>query len=367
MKEKETTDTIIYKFLSGNADNKETDLLLEWLKEDRQNRIYYFTLKRIWLESREQYDRDKLIDDSWNRFNNRTSLVSAETDRKSNRRLINYSKIFVAATVFLLIGLTAILGLRIKDYENLDASVQVVSVPKGSRTSVTLPDGSQVWVNAGSTLEYRSDFAKGSRTVTIEGEAYFKVVPMKNSIFTVNTRDLVIKVHGTEFNVKSYPDEATSEATLISGKVEVLLIEDNGLLSEPVRLSLNQKLTYSRDKRDIEVISLKEKITEVNKTDSGISKLPPRPNVVISRVTNTETLTSWKDGRLTFNRETLEDLAPKLERFYNIEITFEENSVKSIRFTGTLENVTLEEAMKAIRSASGISYRINKNKVFIFK
>jgi len=367
MKEKENIDTIIYNYLSGSADDKETDHLLEWLKEKRKNRLQYFALKRIWLEDRDHPGKDNIIDESWNRFVLRTSLASAEIDRKSNKRLLSFTKITIAATVLFLAGLSALLCLRIINYEKLDTTVHQVSVPKGSRTNVTLPDGSQVWVNAGSTMTYCSDFAKGNRAVTIAGEAYFKVVPMNNSIFTVNTRDIIIKVHGTEFNVKSYPEEATSEATLISGKVEILLVDDKGLQSKPVRLSLNQKLTYSRENRDVEVISLSEQTSEKTKADSTIERLSVNPNIVISRIVNSETLTSWKDGRLTFSGETLEDLAPKLERFYNIEITFQDKSVKSIRFTGTLENVTVEEALKAIASASGINYQINKNQVMIYK
>ncbi|HKP32519.1 MAG TPA: FecR family protein, partial [Chitinophagaceae bacterium] len=117
-----------------------------------------------------------------------------------------------------------------------------VSTRPGSRTKLVLPDGSSVWLNAGSKLTYSKDFGTKDRNVTLTGEAFFDVVSNEEVPFEITTPTLQIKVLGTAFNVKSYPSEKTSETTVIRGRVEII---SNQRPNEKFVLKPNEKLVVS--------------------------------------------------------------------------------------------------------------------------
>jgi transmembrane sensor len=358
---KEVIESIIFRYLSGSASEEESGKLFEWLKENRENRITYFTLKKIWLNTRADGCTNKHIENSWCRLKLRTTLQSSKNVKNSGLPRINIRKLAVAATILVLIGISSFLGIQLRNLSEYDQTMVEISAPLGSRSNMILPDGTNVWLNAGSNLTYRSDFGRKDRSVSLTGEAYFDVSPGGSSMFTVNTRDLDIRVYGTQFNVKSYPDEDVTETTLVSGMVEVA-ITDPGIRAQPVRLEPSQRIIYSRDTRKISVKEEEEDITEeIIAVDEPVLHVQPR--LSISNVLEIEEFTSWKDGRLTFRSESLENLTPKLERFYNVNINFLDDSIKDLRYTGTLEEVTIEEVMRAIASASDIKFKIDKNKI----
>jgi transmembrane sensor len=352
--DKKDIKSLIFNYLSGSASEEESARLIEWLKESKENRLTYFSLKRIWLDTRETAYNEENIYESWNRLNLRTTLQPGGKNKELRISQINFRKLAVAATILGLIGISSFLGIQLRSLSEYDQSMYEISVPLGARTNITLPDGTNVWLNAGSSLTHRSDFGRNDRSVSLTGEAFFDVSPDGSSVFKVNTRDLDIRVYGTKFNVKSYPDEVVTETTLVSGLVEVS-ITDTGIRAQPVLLEPNQRVVYSRANRRMVVEEDKEKyedFTEEIIAAVGEPELPSKPRLFISNVLEIEEYTSWKEGRLTFRSESLETLTPKLERFYNVNITFLDESIKALRYTGTLEEVTIEEVMRAIASAS---------------
>ena len=368
--DKKETKSLIFNYLSGSASEEESARLIEWLKESKENRATYFSLKRIWLDTLEPAFNEDSIDESWNRLNIRTTLQSAgKKNKEAGVSRINFRKFAVAATILVLIGISSFLGIQLISLLKYDQTMYEISVPLGARTNITLPDGTNVWLNAGSNLTHRSDFGRNDRSVSLTGEAYFDVSPDGNSVFKVNTRDLDIKVYGTQFNIKSYPDEDVTETTLVSGLVEIS-ITDPGIRAQPVRLEPNQRIVYSRENRSIlvgEDKEEKEDVTEEIIAAADEPELPSKPRLLVSNVVEIEEYTSWKDGRLTFRSESLETLTPKLERFYNVNITFLDDSIKALRYTGTLEEVTIEEVMRAIASSSNIRFEIEKNQITLSK
>ena len=362
---REVFESIIFRYLSGSASEEESGELFEWLKESRENRITYFTLKKIWLNTRADGCTNKYIEDSWDRLKLRTTLQSSKNVKDPGLPRINIRKLAVAATILVLIGISSFLGIQLRNLSEYDQTMVEISAPLGSRTNMILPDGTNVWLNAGSNLSYRSDFGRKDRSVSLTGEAYFDVSPGRSSMFTVNTRDLDIRVHGTQFNVKSYPDEDFTEATLVGGMVEVA-ITDPGIRAQPVRLEPNQRIVYSREIKRVQVEEKEEEEAEAAEkiiTVLDEPESPVHPKLFVSSVMEIEQYTSWKDGRLTFRSESLGTLTPKLERFYNVNIIILDDSIKTLRYTGTLEKVTIEEAMRAIASASGLKFEIDKNQI----
>ena len=328
--------SIIGKFLSGSASTGESQELMEWLKESKENRKYYFSIKRIWLAADESRENKDLVDDSWERLKLRTVLSGNKTLKRNGKIKNTLKKVSIAASVLLIIGLSAFLALKLNITSGFDQTVHEITVPFGSRTTISLPDGTKVWLNAGSTLTYTSDFGRRNRNVTLSGEAFFDVNPSHDMVFIVNTDDMNVKVLGTQFNVKSYPEDKVAETTLITGEVEVDVIHESKIFN-PVVLLPKQKMTYSRE----------------------------ADTVVLKQEKDNDELASWREGRLSFRSVSLDNIARELERFYNVQITFQDDNIKKLTFSGTLEEVTIEEVLKAVASASSISYTKEKNKIFL--
>jgi transmembrane sensor len=362
MDKKELIEPIIYKFLNGSATVEESGELTEWLNQDRENRRHYFAIKRIWIENRDIPDEEKLKEDSLNRLKLRTTLQILKENRSADLPRLNIRKMSIAATILILLGVSSFLAIKLKSLSDFDQTLNEISAPLGARTNIVLPDGTSVWLNAGSNLSYRSDFGRMNRDVSLTGEAYFDVNPDKGSVFTVITSDMNIRALGTQFNVKSYPEEDVTETTLVSGRIEVS-VTDEVIRTQPVILSSNQRITYSRDTRNILVREEEKNPEEEEIIVAAESELVAKPSLMVLDVIDTEEYTSWKDGRLTFRGESLATLAPKLERFYNLKISFDDESLKDLKYTGVLETVTIEEVMRAISSASGINFKIDKNKI----
>jgi transmembrane sensor len=358
MDKKAQIESDIYRFLAGIATPEESENLISWLKESQENRLQYFRLKRIWLETRPCNQDNDSLEDSWGRLQLRHSLQTKTAEKADNRFRINPRRFSAAASIIILIGISLFMGNKIRIMSDHPRTTHEIYVPLGSRSNVILPDGTNVWLSADSKLSWDSDFVNDNRNVSLTGEAFFDVVS-DNSLFTVTTRDVKIKVLGTQFNVKSYPDEPITETTLVTGEIEIAVIDER-LRSRPVLLTPNQKLTYSTNARpaDIPEDEAREKVP-----GETAQALPSRPSLQLAHISSVDEYISWKDGRLVFRSEPLKDMARKLERYYNVEITFNDESIKEVRYTGTLEDVTIVEVLRAIASSSRISYEIDNNKI----
>jgi transmembrane sensor len=183
MDKQEQIESIIYKFLAGSASEEENEQLTEWLTESNENRLYYFTIKRIWLEGKEIPDKIETTNASWDRLKLRTSIQSNIKIKDDNRPHINVRKLSIAATILILIGLSSFLGIKLKSLSEFQKTTHEISVPLGSRSNITLPDGTSVWLNADSKLTYRSDFGSRNRDVTFRGKHTLMSVLIKVCIY----------------------------------------------------------------------------------------------------------------------------------------------------------------------------------------
>jgi ferric-dicitrate binding protein FerR (iron transport regulator) len=290
-------------------------------------------------------------------------LNEAFTSREKQGMEWNFSRIGIAASIMILVATSLFYGIQNYRISRLKETVNQISVPLGSRSMVVLPDGSQVWLNSGSKLFYPSGFWDKSRKVTLEGEGFFDVKNDLNSPFIVSAGGLKIKVLGTSFNVKSYPDEKTVETILVKGIVEVNTLNETGLLS-PIILAPNQKLTYTKSEGSMNLVTIEKGIKQEKSKDLKV-EIPDIFNFKIATRINPEIFTSWKDGKLIIDGETLESLIPKLERFYNVRISLQDESLKTLKYSGVLEEITIEEVLRAIQSTSPIRFEINKNQVVL--
>jgi ferric-dicitrate binding protein FerR (iron transport regulator) len=241
-------------------------------------------------------------------------------------------------------------GLQPTPQEAMPAkALSEVSTRAGSKTRVVLPDSSIVWLNAGSRLTYDEQFGRTNRTISLTGEAFFDVRKSKVPFIIIAT-GVRIKVLGTAFNVRSYPNETTTETTLIRGEVEITLDKRPG---ELFVLKPKEKLTVS--------------VVPPGKSEKGKGKQEPIAVLSGLRLAADETVleTSWVENKLVFEDEPFERLAYSLERWYNVTIEFQHKQLGKERLSGSFTTETVQEALEALQLTTPFRYTIKGRQIII--
>ncbi|MBP6687392.1 MAG: FecR family protein [Lacibacter sp.] len=231
-----------------------------------------------------------------------------------------------------------------------------VATKNGVSTKMILPDGSTVWLNAGSKLDYTRIGKSGNREVLLTGEAFFDVVKNPKRPFIIHTSKIDVKVLGTRFNVKAYPDDKTVETSLVQGSVEVFVKNRPG---EKYLLKPNQKLVLLNN---TETDALPKATTNRN------MKLPI---IAIDHLTykKNDTMaieTSWMQNKLVFENEEFAQVAQKMERWYDVNIQFRRGSLEDELLTGDFRKETLKQALDALRITTDFRYKIEDKTVIIY-
>jgi len=232
--------------------------------------------------------------------------------------------------------------------------LQVIVTHYGKRIHTILPDGSSVWLNSGSSVSYASNLLTGGkREVTLNGEAYFDVKHDSQHPFIVHAGKLQIVVLGTAFNVKAYKEDAFIETTLIRGKVE---ITNDARPSQSIVLLPDQKVSINTT-----ISAVKKTILQV-KADPKDSLAMPEAKMPDEAIAET----AWVNDKLTFKKEQFSELATKLERWYDVKITFDNDRYSTKQFTGTFRDQDINEVMRALQFTQPFHYAINKNEIHIW-
>jgi transmembrane sensor len=358
------TDELLVKYLTGAATETERIDALSWIETNDENKRYFNELKDVYEAAKltqpaSEYNTDLTWEKVKSRHYKRLVITLREDEVKKRRQfikeLMKYAAIFVVA---LSLGVAGYLSLNRNTNNSSKIVWNTIEAPFGSRAHLTLADGTKVWLNAGSQLRYSSNFSSQNREIFLEGEAYFDVTPNKKMQFIVRTSHLDVKVFGTEFNVKAYPDENIIQTTLVRGSVilEGDIIAKNG--KGIVLLKPNQTATYFIHPQVSDKMS--------NKSGDQIErKIAGNENLEIIPVVNPIVYTSWKDSKWIIEGETLSDLAKKLERRFNMKFIFQSNTLQDYRFTGTLKEETLEQVLNLIKLSAPIDYMIQNNEVYL--
>lgn len=226
----------------------------------------------------------------------------------------------------------------------------IVLTKKGSKSNLILPDGSQVWLNADSKISYPSDFSKESRELTLVGEAYFDVIRDPAHPFIIHTEELDIKVLGTSFNVRAYPGEKQTEATLIRGAIEATL---NNYEGKKVILKPFEKISVSN------IMAVDSKETKAQPADNLFFTLRKIKSL---EPDSTTFETQWLKNKLAFNKTKLSEIAEQLERYYGVDITITSDKLKHKEYNGVFHNKELQDVLESLRLAGGFNYSI-ENKI----
>lgn len=291
------------------------------------------TDEELWVSSAVADDTQQYeVDQAFERFRKRTGLD--QSGRQSYKWYRTWS---VAAVAIVLLGLITVTA-----YWQGSRQIQsnfsdiVVEAPLGSKTKLTLPDGSTVWLNAGSKMIYSQGFGVSDRRLAFQGEGYFEVEKNDEMPFLVQTHDVNVTVVGTKFNFRNYPEDEEAVVELLEGKVAL----ENQLKEEVVRyLSPNEKMVLHKATGEMDITSAKVKEA-----------------------------TLWTENILLFDEDLLPDIVRKLERSYHVRIEIENEDLKQARFYGQFNQLeqNIYEVLDMLVETGRLEYQ-EKDKVIYLK
>lgn len=352
---------LLAKVQSGDAAPEEQLELNQHLAASPEDQQLAQAIKAFWaveMPGKDQPDANETAK-RWEKFrkeinNDRAGEHQPVTTGKVRRMAIRLAAIAA-------IGLTIIGSIWL--WKALTASSvipkNIVSTKNGSKSKVQMPDGTQVWLNAGSRIEYDGNYGKDNRELTLTGEAYFDVVHDKTKPFIIHTSAMNVKVLGTVFNVKAYPGDANTEAALIRGSIEVTF---PGRPDEKLILRPNDKITVSN------------KTGKAEETQQSVeSNVQEKPEIMLAKLNyqpadSTIIETSWVKNKLIFRSKPFAEVANDMERWFNVNIQIQDTAVLARKFTGTFSNESITEALDALSMSFSFQYLVDKsnNTVIIY-
>lgn len=267
----------------------------------------------------------------------------------------------ILTTAAVLAGVIFFSWLYVKQFRSqpavpLVSRIETIAKP-GAKSRLLLPDGSVVWLNSGSRISYPANFTDSLREVELEGEAYFDVAKNSGHPFIVHTRDINIKVLGTAFNVKCYPEDNKTEATLIRGLVQV---SKTGSSDQAILLHPHEKVVVSSAPESV----------------AANTSLPSRPavpdNMIVKQLKKSAAdtamvETAWVYNKLVFDGEDFPEIAAEMERWYNVKIVIHDPAVARYRFHAKFENETITEVLSALQLSLPFTFKISNNEVNIYQ
>lgn len=317
-----TNILLLDRFMRGETSPEEEQQLLLWFRDvDAQEDILTF-YRQHWHEAS---DKELSEDVQLRMFHQlktkiRSESIAIKKTRKFEKRwFIRWGQYAAAIILCVVVGITSHLYTRqsvpvAKEYQ--------VEAEKGQRASVMLPDGTKVWLNSHTQISYNSNYGMKDRIVALVGEAYFEVAKDKDHRFIVKTGEMEVEALGTSFNVKAYKEDRDVIATLFTGSIRATAG------SHSVVLSPDQQVCFNRIEDDLKVDSPE--------------------NVAYASM--------WRDNELAFKGETLNDIAIRLNRLYNVHIEFKSEKIKQFRFSGVIKNNSLDNVFEIISLTSPIMY-----------
>lgn len=315
-------DEMTERYITDNTDHEAVRILTEAARESEEYRIYIqnrleVSFSSAVASSAEVFDKDK----AYERFLAQTGYRTAAQSRR--RKAFRWTAVAaaIAATVAM-----SWAGYRFATKGNEKELANIcIATPNGSRTMVSMPDGSRIWLNAGSEITYSKGFGDTDRNVTLSGEACFDVAKDKELPFVVSTKSATLKVLGTKFTFRAYPEDRELTIELIRGHVDI----ESRKTGKHIDMKPNEKAVI----------------------DSRTGQMAKR-NIDASRSD------SWTKGELFFDEMPLRQIAHSLERAYGVRIKVSD-SIAGKHFYGTFSSAgtSIDEVLKTMSGTRQMSYR----------
>ena len=327
---KRDVEELLPGYFSGELGEESRVMVEEWKNASNENKREFLDFKRVWeagekLALMKQFNADKAL-----------QKVHDQVFRVKRIAIGNVIKKVAAVLVIPLLVYSGYVTLQFEKQKNLFTSEAPswteVSTTTGMQSKLTLPDGSEVWLNSATNLKYPSKFGK-YREVEICGEAFFEVQKDDEHPFIVKTGKINIEVTGTSFNVLNYPEEIQTEVVLKSGEVKLF----SGDVS---------------DKNEISVLKPGQKATYIKNQGK-----------VFINNTYVEKHTAWMEGKLMFVDDPMEEVVRKLNRWFNVEIVLQDTDLHEYVYKATFEDETLDQILELLKLSAPIEYTSNPRKL----
>ena len=219
---------------------------------------------------------------------------------------------------------------RIPEAKPSEVIYNKIETPFGGKYQINLPDGSKVWLNSASSLRFPAFFSGNTREVELNGEAFFDVAKNPDMPFKVVTKDQIVEVLGTQFNINSYADEESFKTTLIEGSVKVIY-KDRVILLNP-----GQQF---------------------------------QPSLKSSKVieANTEEVTAWKDGYFLFKDEDIQSIMRKISRWYNVEVSYS-GEIPDVGFGGNISRSKgIDEVLNVLQLTDAVHFKVEGRRITVMR
>lgn len=363
MKTKKSIEQLLHELYSGELSVDESIYLAHLFSSEKPGD----ELKKFYSEHWEAVTSTGNMPNSDVRLKKIHSLIQ-QKEPNVNRVNPTYIALIKYAAIIILAFATGFLSRQIyhhstDNHYSEEVFMNEISVEYGSKSQILLSDGTKVKLNSGSKLIYPSKFDGNMRLVQLKGEAFFEVAKDETRPFFVNTHCISIRVLGTSFNLKSYPEENFIETTLVSGAIEIYneLASNLAEITKPpiAVLKPNDKVTFVKD-----INAIKESAGLL--MPGNIPVQQRSAGVLVESKVETALFVGWKDNVLRFKGERFEDIVIKLERWYDVKIEINHNTLPEERFTGQFDTETIEQALEALRLTTPFRYTISKNEIVIY-
>ncbi len=314
----EINEEILAAYLSGALDAEQRAAVEAWYDASPANRRLMGEIYRL------LYLNDRINDTA--RIDVEKAYVHCRTRirEQARRRVWLRSLKRLAASAAVIVVLLAGGWMARSSVERLTRPM-VVYTQVGERSQAVLPDGTKVWLNSSSRVEYAASFFSRKRRVKMDGEAYFEVSHDRHAPFVVSTNGLDIRVLGTRFNIRNNEDKHLITTVLLEGSVEASVTGERGTA---LRLHPSQQLTFDTDTK----------------------------SMLLTDIPTAERSINWIYGRFSFEHNTLEEIAEELNRYYNVDIRFKDDALRQLRFSGDFQ---VDDGIYHIMSVLQLTYKFN--------
>ena len=323
MSEKEEYTLLINKYLQGSLTPGEVVKFKDWLEADVAHAEMLKEAKQNWFP---EAGMDKELENATSEMRYKIrlnqSLENGFSKVERGRKAMFVRMVQIAAVFIAGILLTQVLHMTIFTTDSIQTSYCTVNADRGQKSNLILPDGTKVWLNSESKIQFSTEGFLANRQVKLNGEAYFDVKHNDKKPFVVITKDYDVEVLGTEFNVKAYDDLQRTETILVKGKVRIKKGE------KEFTLNPGQKAIFEA-------------------------------NNLLVKEADIETASSWKINELRYEGISLKDLVFSLERWFDVEITITDARLYEVKYSGVFKNdETIEEVLEALKFTTSINYQV---------
>ena len=330
-------EQVFGRYLAGDASEQERAEVISWLNESEKNKKEFELHQKIWNQSKIGFNSlgaDIVFKDVLNKIDEHHEKEIAKSLRPTKKvtanNLIWISKIAASIAVVFAVGYFVLQSLESVEIIDDQLSTIIKQNPAGQKSKIFLPDGSEVWLNAESSISYPEKFSDSLRTVSLEGEAFFSVVKKPMKPFVVLAGEVSTVVLGTSFNINAYKTEEQTYVALQSGKVK-LNFQTEGKEQE-MFLEPGEGVSYDRSSR-----------------------------LAVKEAFDYEKLFGWKDGIIVFRDAQIDEIVNTLSRWYGVTFTVENTPKEVWDYNGTFPNQSLDNVLNSIGFTKGFTYEFDEH------